>query len=48
MVGSENFLLDTLFVLLEEGISEQAIVIDKDKEKRDIFLQSLENYNIIY
>ncbi|MDU3152838.1 MAG: hypothetical protein E6706_00945 [Anaerococcus hydrogenalis] len=48
VVGSENFLLDTLFVLLEEGISEQAIVIDKDKEKRDIFLQSLENYNIIY
>lgn len=48
VVGSEIFLLDTLYILLEEGISEDAIVIDKDKEKRDIFLKTLDNYKIIY
>ena len=47
VVGSENFLLDTLYILKDEGVSMDAIIIDKDDDKRDILFKTLENYKII-
>lgn len=47
VVGSEIFVLDTLYILRENGIKNDQIIIDKDLEKRDIVFETLENYNII-
>lgn len=47
VVGSEMFVLDSLYILRENGIADEQIIIDKDLEKRDIVFTTLENYNII-
>ena len=47
IVGSEAFVLDSLYILKDNGISSDQLIIDKDDEKRDIVLKTLENYKII-
>ena len=47
VVGSENFVLDTLYILRENGIEDDKLIIDKKPEKRAIIFKTLENYKII-
>ena len=47
VVGSEIFVLDSLYTLRENGIANEQIIIDKDLEKRDIVFETLANYNMI-
>lgn len=47
VVGSEIFVLDSLYILRENGIADNQIIIDKDIEKRDIVFKSLDNYKMI-
>ncbi|MDU5535575.1 MAG: hypothetical protein E6074_05875, partial [Anaerococcus sp.] len=47
VVGSENFVLDTLYILRENGIEDEKLIIDKKPEKRAIIFKTLENYKII-
>lgn len=47
IVGSEAFVLDSLYILKENGVSEDQLLIDKDDEKRQIVLDTLEHYKII-
>ena len=46
VVGSENFVFDSLYILKESGIKEDSIVIDKSDEKRKIVFDTLENYKM--
>ena len=47
VVGSENFVLDSLYTLRESGIKDDSIIIDKNEEKRGIVFTTLENYKFI-
>lgn len=47
VVGSEIFVLDSLYTLRENGVTDEQIIIDKDLEKRDIVFETLANYNMI-
>ena len=47
IVGSEHFVLDTLYILRENGIGLDKLIIDKDSNKRNIVFKTLENYKII-
>lgn len=47
IVGSEAFVLDSLYILKDNGIGLDQLIIDKDDEKRDIVFKTLENYKII-
>lgn len=47
VVGSEIFVLDNLYILRKNGISDDQMIIDKDIEKRDIVFETLNNYKMI-
>lgn len=47
VVGSEIYVLDTLYILRENGIANSQIIIDKSDEKREVVFDTLKNYKII-
>lgn len=47
VVGSENFVFDSIYILRQVGVNDSSIIIDKDEEKRKIVFDTLENYKII-
>ena len=46
VVGSENFVFDSIYILRQVGVNDSSIIIDKDEEKRKIVFDTLENYKI--
>ena len=47
VLGSEIYVLDTLYILRENGIADNQIIIDKSDDKREVVFDTLKNYKII-
>ncbi len=47
IVGSEVFVLDTLYTLRNLGVADEDMIIDKSDDKRAIVFNTLENYKMI-